>query len=216
MGDRLRETAVNLGNAFAGFLPKLLAGLALIGIGLAAGWLAKRIIIRMSMILNLDRLILRLYRRKQLSYNNDVRYGFHNLLGNIGGIVVFLFFLDFAFITWDLNILSRLLEEVIYLVPRIATAAVLVGFGWVVSKWVGKSFQALLDRENVLRSTFIVLYVRVLIILFFSALAAYELNIAREIVVIAFVTVYLTMGIIAVLLVFAKIKSRGAWDDSEE
>lgn len=214
MEDRLREIVVSLEGGFAAFLPKLIAGIALIGAGLLIGWIVKRVVFRMAMILNVDRVLLRLYRRRQLSFNNDVRYGIYNLLGNVGAAVVFLVFVDFAFIAWNLDILSRLIEKIISLLPRIAIAAALVGLGWLISRWLGKSFLALLDRENVPRPGFITLYTKVFVVIFFSALAAYEVDLARGIVTIAFTTVYVTMGIIAVLLVFSKVvKNRSQRDD---
>jgi hypothetical protein len=215
MGDRLQEIAGILGTQFFAYLPRLIAGTVLIVAGALAGWFAKRIVIRMALIFNVDRFLLRFYRRR-LSLNNEVRRGFLSLLGNIGACIVFLVFLDFALVTWDLDILSRLLEKVISLVPKIATAAVVLGFGWLVSRWVAKSLLTLLDREGVPRPTLISLYARILMMVFFSALAAFELAVATQIVVIAFSTIYLMMGIIAVILVHARFGGKGKKNGIEE
>jgi hypothetical protein len=51
-------------------------------------------------------------------------------------------------------------------------------------------------------------FARVLIIILFSAIALFELNIAREIVLIGFAVIFLTLGAIAVILTFIRGRER--------
>ncbi|MGB4549039.1 MAG: hypothetical protein WBI10_09000, partial [Syntrophales bacterium] len=58
-----------------------------------------------------------------------------------------------------------------------------------------------LTRENMPRAMFIADYCRTVLILLFSAMALVQLNIAREIVLIGFSIIFVTLGVIAVILV---------------
>jgi hypothetical protein len=205
MSNTLEGVVLDLTNQFVKFMPKLLAGIVLIGLGWLVGWFVKRFIIRISMILKLERLATR-FSRDKISLNNDVRYGFYNFLGNIGFVVVFLVFLDFALNTWGLTALSSLLAGLILFFPRLITALVIFGAGWLISLWTARIILRALRRENIPHPAFIALYARALIILFFAAAALIEFNTAREIVLIAFATVFIALAVIAVVL--ASIEGR--------
>ena len=200
MTTTLEGIVAGLTNQFMKFMPKLVGGLFLICLGLMAGWFVKRIIIRISIILKLERFATR-FSRDKVTLGNDVRYGFYNFLGNIGFLLIFLVFLDFALNAWGLTALSSLLARLILFFPRIATVSAILGAGWLVSLWTGKILLKALRRENVPHPTFVALYAKVLIMLFFAAMAFVEFDVAREIVLIAFATIFVTLGVIAVLLV---------------
>jgi hypothetical protein len=115
--------------------------------------------------------------------------------------VVILVFLNFALITWDLQFLSALLSEAIGLFPRIATALLIFGIGWIIARQAARALWEVLTRENVPRAMFIADYCRTVLILLFSAMALVQLNIAREIVLIGFSIIFVTLGVIGVILV---------------
>jgi hypothetical protein len=130
----------------------------------------------------------------------DVRYGIYNLIGNIGYTLIFLLFLDNALISWNLTIISDLLGKLILFLPKIIIAVSIFGAGWLMSFWSEKSVLKSLHREGIPRASLIARFTKVIIVLFFSAIALVELDVAREIVIIGFSTIFITLGAIAIVI----------------
>ncbi len=181
-----------------GYLPDLLAGVALLLIGWFLGWLLKRITIQIAGLLKPERFLMRLRWGEDLS-KADVRYGFYNLLGNITFFVIFLIFLIDAFSVWRLTILSDLLQRGVLFLPKIIVALVVFGFGWLISSWASRALQKALRREEIPRPTLIARFSKTVLMVFFSAMAITELDIAREIVLIGFATIFITLGLLTVV-----------------
>jgi hypothetical protein len=181
-----------------GYLPDLLAGVALVLIGWFLGWLFKRVIIQIAGLLKLERFLVRFRWGEDLS-KADVRYGFYNLLGNIAFFVIFLIFLIDAFSVWKLTILSDLLERGVLFLPKIIVALMVFGFGWLISSWASRSLQKALRREEIPRATLIARFSKTMLMVFFSAMAIAELDIAREVVLIGFATIFVTLGFLTVV-----------------
>jgi hypothetical protein len=199
MNDKLPGSFVNLTDKFISYLPDLLAGIVLLFIGWFLGWFAKRVIIQLAVILRLERFLTRFRWGRDFS-KGDVRYGFYNFLGNIAFFIIFIIFVNNALSAWKLTVLSDLMERGILFLPRIIIAFILFGFGWLISIWASQSILKALRREDIPRSTLIANFIKGVLLLFFSAMALLELNIAQEIVIIGFATVFITLGIISVIL----------------
>lgn len=204
MNEGFNRIVSDIVSQFIAFIPKLMTGLFLVAIGLILGWLLKRILIRIAIILKVERFLVR-FKQGKAFYNADVRYGFYNFIGNIAFVIVFLVFFDAALISWNRTFLSGLLGNVLTLLPRIMVTVIILGAGWIISSWIAKALQKLLLRENLPRLSWIGQYVRMLLLTFFSAMALIELNFAREIIIIAFASVFVTMcAIMIILIVFNK------------
>ncbi len=199
METRVQDQFYGLADNIIAYLPNLLAGIVLILIGLLAGWLIKRILIQISVMIRVDR-FLRRSRWEADFAKADVRYGIYNLIGNIGFALVFLLFLDNAFIAWKLNILADLLSKGILFLPKILIAASIFGLGWLLAFWAEKSILKILYRENIPRASLISKFVKIILLLFFSAIALVELDVAHDIVVIGFATIIITIGAISVVI----------------
>lgn len=199
MNENVPTQLWGLGEGIVGYLPNLIAGLVLVAIGWALGWVAKRVIIQIAVILRLER-ILTSYRWGADFSKADIRYGFYNFLGNIAFFIVFLIFLTNAFSAWKLTILSTLLENGIYFIPKIIIALVIFGLGWLAAVWAAKAVQRALRREDIPRATLIARFTKAVLIVLFSAMALVELDVAREVVVIGFATIFVTLGILAIVL----------------
>jgi hypothetical protein len=199
MNDKLPGSFVNLTDKFIGYLPDLLAGIVLLFIGWFLGWFAKRVIIQLAVILRLERFLIRFRWGRDFS-KGDVRFGFYNFLGNIAFFIIFIIFVNNALSAWKLTVLSDLMERGILFLPRIIIALILFGIGWLISIWASQAILRALRREDIPRSTLIANFIKGVLLLFFSAMALLELNIAREIVIIGFATVFITLGIISVVL----------------
>jgi hypothetical protein len=199
MENKLPTLFLDLANQFIGFIPKLLAGMALLFVGFLVAWFVKRLVIQMSIALRLERFLIKFRWGKAFS-KADVRYGFYNFLGNIFYFFILLAFIDLSFIAWGLKFLSALLGDAISLFPRIAAAAIILGIGWFLALWVANGLAGLLRLENIKRATAIALYVRIALVVLFSAMALVEVGVAGGIVTIGFATIFITLGVIAVVL----------------
>jgi Mechanosensitive ion channel, conserved TM helix len=199
MSEKLLGLFLDYGNRFVGYLPKLFLGILLLGMGWFLAWVAKRIIVQLCVILKMEYFLTRFAWGRDFS-KADLRFGFYNLLGNVAFIIVFLVFLDFTLITWDLPFLSNLLADGILVFPRVAAALILFGVGWLIALQASRALRGVLWRGDIPFAPMISNYVRIVIILFFVGMALAQLNIAREIVVIGFAVVFITMGGIAVVL----------------
>ena len=193
---------LNITEKIIGYLPSFLAGMLLIILGWAIGWFAKRVTIQLALLLRLDRYVTRFRWGEDFS-KGDVRYGFYGFLGNIVYLIVFLIFLDNAFTAWKLTFVSNLIERGILLVPRFMIALLIFGVGLFLATWAGKIIQRSLLREHIARATLISRFAKACLILFFSSMALTELDVARQIVLIGFSTIIITLG--AVTVVFSII-----------
>jgi hypothetical protein len=201
MNENLQNQFWGIGKEIIGYLPNLFAGFLLIVIGWFLGWLLKRIIIRVAVLLRLERFLTRMRWGEDFS-KADVRYGFYNFLGNIAFFIVFLIFLDNAFRTWKLAVFSDLLERGIYFFPKFVLAMAIFGLGWLIASWAAKSALKALHREDIPRASLIARLIKAALIILFSTMALIELDIARQVVIIGFVTIFVTSGVIIIVLSF--------------
>ncbi len=199
MGDTLKDQLWELALKIIEYLPNLLAGLVLVVVGWFLGWFAKRVIIQIAMFLRLERFLTR-FRWGQDFSKADIRHGLYNFLGNIAFAVTFLIFLDNALRVWKLTILSNLLERGIYFFPKMILALTIFGVGWLIASWASRSTIRALNREKVPRASLIGSFFKSVLILLFSTMALIELDIAREVVMIGFITIFVTSGLMMVVL----------------
>jgi hypothetical protein len=199
MDEKLPNLLINLADKFISYMPDLLGGLILVILGWFLGWFTKRVVIQLSIILRLERFLISFRWGKGFS-RGDVRYGFYNFLGSIAFFIIFLIFLNNAFSTWRLTILSDLLGKGILFLPRIMISLIVFGVGWFLSSWSAQAAYKSLHREEIPRATLIANFIKAVLLLFFSAIALVELNIAREVVIIGFATIMITLGILTIVI----------------
>jgi hypothetical protein len=199
METRVQDQFLGLAGNIVAYLPSLLAGIVLILIGWIAGWLIKRVLVQLSILLRIDR-FLRRSRWEADFARADVRYGLYNMIGNIGYALIFLLFLDNALIAWKLQILSDLLSKGILFLPKVIVAASIFGLGWLLAFWAEKSILKSLYREGIPRASLISKFIKIILLLFFSAIALVELDVAHEIVIIGFATTFITISAVAIVI----------------
>jgi Mechanosensitive ion channel, conserved TM helix len=184
----------------AGFLPSLVAGIVVLAIGLLAWWLVAKFVARLLIVLRLDRVLSRLGWGKALA-KGDVRHALFELLGTILGAIIFLIFLDNAFVIWNLTVLSRLLESLVLLIPDLVVAAVIVIVGWVAASLAARSASRGLSRAGVSRAALAAQIIRTAILVLSVAIALIQLNVAATIVSSAFLITFGALGLSFVLAV---------------
>lgn len=199
MKNRIQEQLVTVADNIFAYLPDFLAGLLIIILAWIVAWFVKRLIVQVSIILKLDRFMRNSQWEADLA-KADVRYGIYNFLGNIGFALVFLIIFDNALITWKLTMLSDLLGNAILYLPKIIIAIVIFGSGWLLTSWAQTALLRTLHRENVPRASLISRFAKIMLMFFFSAMALVELDIAREIVLIGFITIFVTLSAISVII----------------
>jgi hypothetical protein len=209
MDNNLKSLFYDLGQKIIGYLPNLLGGLFLLLLGWLIAWIVKRAVIQLLVILRFDRHFLRLRWKSSLT-KADIRYALYNLVGNICFFIVFLVFLNGALDAMKLTILSKLIEQGVLFVPRLIVALVIFGIGWFIAARTSKAVFHALIKEDVPSASLLARFMKFIVILFFSAMALVELSIAKEIVLIGFTALFLTLSVSAVLLL---ARGRGSLKD---
>jgi hypothetical protein len=197
----LGEMFYTVGEQIIGYLPKLLAGIILIAAGYLLGWIAKRVIIQVCVILRLERL-LRSSRWGWEFEKADTRYALFGSIGSVGFFVVFLVFLDVALGIMRLTALSSLIERSVLVFPKLLISLVIVLLGWIIAARVSTGVLSALRKEDIPRPTLIARFVKAMLLVFFSAMAIAQLDVARQIVLIGFTVTLATLSMLAIVFAF--------------
>lgn len=202
MDTNIQDRFLGFSDSFLAYLPNLAGGIILILVGFFVGWMVKRILVQLAILLRIDRFFKR--SRFEADFSKaDVRYSLYNFIGNIGYVIIFLVFLDNALLTWKLDILSNLLSKGILFFPKIIIAVLTFGVGLLLSSWAQISVLKALHREQIPRASLLSRFIKGMLLVFFSAISLVELDVAREIVIIGFATIFISLGAIAVVLTAA-------------
>ena len=199
METKVQDQFLGLADNILAYLPNLLAGIALLLVGWLAGWLIKRVLVQLSILLRVDRFIRRSRWESDFA-KADVRYGLYNFIGNIGYTLIFLLFFTNALIAWKLTMLSDLISKGVLFLPKIIIAVLVFGLGWLLAVWAEKSMLKILFKEEIPRASLISKFIKIILLIFFSAIAIVELDVASEIVIIGFATIFVTIGAISIVI----------------
>jgi hypothetical protein len=200
MNKNFQELLYDLGQKIIAYMPNLLGGLLLLLLGWLIAWVVKRIIIQLMIILRFDRLFVR-FRWKSSLTKADIRYALYNLIGNIAFFIVFLIFMNSALDALKLTMLSRLIEQGVLFIPRLIVALVIFGIGWLIGSRTSNAVSHSLMKEGFPGASLFAKFVKFIIVIFFSAMALVELNIAKEIVLIGFGAFLLTLSVSMILVI---------------
>jgi hypothetical protein len=179
---------------FTDYLPTLAAGALVLALGLVLGWTAKRAVVRVLIWLRLDRLAGRVGWRTAFG-KGDVRAALYDFLGTVAFVVVVLVFLDNALAIWGLAVLSRMIDAVVVALPRLALAAVVVAVGLAVANSAAGRAEAALEEEEVGYARLLAKGLKGVLLAVVAALALWELDLGRQIVLSGFAIAFGAMGI---------------------
>jgi Mechanosensitive ion channel, conserved TM helix len=198
MGEKSVTTLENVVSNVLAYLPVLLAGLVVLALGFLAAWLAAKLVVRLLVWSRLDRVAQRLGWGGGLE-KGDVRHALFGLCGTAVGGLVFLVFLDNALVIWRLTVLSRLLEQVVFLVPELVVATIVLLGGWAVALMASNAVRRALYEEEIERASLIARVVKTAILVLASAIALVQLKLATNIVTYAFLIAFGALALTFVL-----------------
>ena len=197
----------------SGYLPTLAAGLVVLALGIALGWVAKRAVVQLLVWLRLDRLASQQGWRAAFG-KGDVRAALSGGIGSFVDILVVLLFLDNALQIWGLTVLSRLLDSVLVYLPNLALVALIVGVGMLLANSLTERVEETLDEEEFAHPRLVAKAFKGTLLAIVGALALWQLGLARQIVFAAFLITFGAIGIafaLAVGLGSARAMQR-AWE----
>lgn len=196
-----RGTLDQLGQRFADYLPTLAGGLVVLGAGLVVGWLAKRLTVRILVLLRLDRLAGGRSAWRAAMGKGDVRDAAYGAIGTVVGLVVVLVFLDNSLQIWGLDVLSRMVDRLIVYLPTLGLALIVVGLGLALAEALARRVESVLEREKVPRASLVAGLAKSSVLSVVAALGLWELDFAREIVLAAFLIGFGAIGVAFALAV---------------
>lgn len=183
------ESVQNMMSNIVNYLPRLLAGFVVLIVGAGFAWLIAKLVIRVLVLLRLDRVMAHLGWGRTLE-RGDVRHSLFAIIGTVIGLFVFLVFLENAILIWKLTVLSELLEKLVGLIPQLIVAGVILLVGWAAAAAVSRAVLRALYQEEFGRARLIARLVRAAILVFTCAVVLVELNIAVGVVTGAFLIVF--------------------------
>ncbi len=201
MQGQTQGTLDQLAQQFSEYVPTLAAGLFVLGVGLLIGWLTKRLVVRVLVFLRLDRLAGGRSPWRAAMGKGDVRDAVYGVLGTLAGLVVVLVFLDNAFQIWGLQVLSRMTDQLIFYLPTLILAGIIVGLGLVLANMLSRRIQAVLEAEGIPRASLVAGFAKTALVSVVGALGLWELDFAREIVLSAFLIGFGAIGVAFALAV---------------
>lgn len=185
MWDSFSAVLANIKN----YLPSLLAGLVVLLLGAVVAWIGGKLLVRLLLFSRLDRVIVRLGWSRALE-KGDVRHSLFSFAGLAFGVVIFLVFLENAIVIWQLTVLSRLLDELVVLIPRLLAAGLMLLVGWGAAAGGARSVRRALDQEEFERARLAGRIVYASLLILTAAVVLVQLEIAPAIVTGAFLIAF--------------------------
>ena len=176
------------------YLPTLAAGLFVLALGVVAGWLTKRTVVRILIWLRLDRLGGRFTWRAAFG-KGDVRAALYDLLGIIAMVLIILVFLGEALQIWGLTVLSTMIDRLIVYLPNLGLVGVIVGIGIFLATTLAHRVEDALEEEQFAHPRLLARIFKSALLAVVGALALWQLSFAREIVLAAFLIAFGAIGV---------------------
>jgi len=195
MPGQNQQSLDQFGQQVSDYMPTLFGGLVVLAAGVFAGWILKRAVVRMLYLLRLDRLGGGRSAWRATMGKGDVRAAVYDFVGTIAGGVLLLVFLDNALQIWGLEVLARMVDHLIIYLPTLALALLIGGVGTAVSNVFAGRVEAVLIRERVPRTALLAGLAKAAFLTVVAALALWQLNFAREIVLSAFLIGFGAVGV---------------------
>ncbi len=168
------------------FLPSLLAALLILIVGLVIGWLIKVVVRRALVVAKFDRFC-DSSGVSQVLGRADIRATPSSLVATILFWLVFVSFLMAGLSALDVGVINRLISEFFLYLPRILAALAIMLVGFLLANFLSRAALLAAVNAGVPSPRAISIVVRFLITILSFAMALEQLEIAKTIVIAAFV-----------------------------
>jgi hypothetical protein len=181
MLEAFRETTLRIAHV----LPKLLALLTFLALGLAAGWLVKFLFLRVLRAFRFDALCER-FELGSLLAKTGTKQSPSHLIGRLSFWLVFLLFAFMGIEALDLTATANMMSVIIGFPPHMLTVVLLLFFGVLLANFIAEA--ALIGTVNaqIQEARLIANFIRWGVLSFTAVMVLTQLGIAKEIVVAAF------------------------------
>ncbi|MEP6959569.1 MAG: hypothetical protein ABI980_12635 [Nitrospirota bacterium] len=181
MLEAFRETTMRM----AHLLPKLLALLTFLALGLAVGWLVKIFLLRVLRAFRFDALCERFGLGSSLAKAGTMQSA-SNLVGRLAFWVVFLLFAVMGIDALDLTATANMMNAIIGFLPHMLAALLLLFFGILLANFIAEATLIATVNAQIQEARTIATFIRWGVLIFTVAMVLTQLGIAKEIVVSAF------------------------------
>ncbi|HEU4683986.1 MAG TPA: hypothetical protein VFS39_05750 [Nitrospira sp.] len=185
MLEAFRETSRRL----ALFLPKMLALLTFLALGLIAGWLVKHLLMRLLTALRFDAFCERLGLMPALMRAGVVQPA-SSLIGRLSFWVVFLVFTLMGIDALNLPATANLTSLLLSFVPNVLTSGFVLLLGVLLGNFLSEAALIAAVNAQIEEARIIAQLVRWGVWIFTAAMVLTQLGIAKEIVVAAFCVIF--------------------------
>jgi hypothetical protein len=182
------------------YLPKLAAGLLIVLLGLIICWLVKKAVVRIVILLRLDRALRGVAWARGLEHA-DVRHNLAAAVGNVAAFLIFLVFLDNAVIVWQLEVLGRLIGNMVFYLPRVIIGGIVLLAGSTIATLVAGRVRTTLAIEGVARAGLVARLCQWGLMIVVAAFTLEELGIAPQLLRTAFSIGLGSLGLTASLAI---------------
>jgi hypothetical protein len=182
------------------FLPALAAGALVLVLGVIAGWLVKRALVQLLVWLRLDRFAGRTGWRSAFG-KGDVRAALYEALGSAAMALVILLFAEDALRRWGLPALADFVAGLLVYLPNLVLVGLIVGIGVVVANALGTRVERGLAEEEFVHARMLAKVFKGALLAVVGALALWQLQFAREIVLGGFLILFGSLGVAFALAV---------------
>jgi hypothetical protein len=176
-------------NRFILFLPNLISAILLLIIGLFMGWLTRKILSRLLMILKIDEFSER-HGINNILIKGGIKEKPSSLAGRFTGWLVFFIFLIISLSSLNVPAIERLLERFFLYLPNLFVAIIILLIGYLLSDFSGRAALIASVNAGLKASGLIGRSVKLTIFLLAATMALEQLGIGRETIIIAFAIVF--------------------------
>jgi hypothetical protein len=185
MLEVFRETTFRI----AHLLPKLLAVLTFLALGLAAGWLVKLFFLRVLRAFRFDALCERVGLGSSLAKTGTNQSPSH-LIGRLSFWLVSLVFAFMGIDALNLTATANMMSVIIGFIPQIFTAVLLLFFGMLLANLIAEAALIATVNAQIQEARFISTFIRWGVLVFTAAMVLTQLGIGKEIVVATFSIIF--------------------------
>lgn len=179
--EAFRETTLRI----AHLLPKLLALLTLLALGLAAGWLVKILLLRLLRAVRFDALCERFGLGSSL-VKAGTKQSISHLVARLSFWLVFLLFAFMGIDALDLTATTNMMNGIIDFLPHTLAAALLLLFGVLLANFIAEAALIATVNAQIQEARIIASFIRWGVLIFTAAMVLTQLGIAKEVIVAAF------------------------------